>query len=1000
MMANTTQHAHGIVKSLPPLVGRTAERVLLSEQLAAIRAGHGNVVILGGEAGIGKTTLARDLARQARAAGALVLPAFCHDLMAAPPYGLWVDFAERYRQMTEAASLPPLPAALANRALDRIGTQSALFAEVTGFLQEITASQPLVLVLEDVQWADPASLELLRYLAARIAHLPLLVLVTYRVDELTRQNPFYQQLPALVRESEGLRIDLKRLDTAELDELVRMHYDLPDDDRERLVAYLDTYAEGNPFFTLELLRALEEQDNGGLAFVDGSWRLSEIDQIRVPQLVQQVIDARVARLGEAIRDPLTIASVIGHDVPLDLLGAIAGTDEDALFTAVDRAIEWHLCTESADGTQIHFVHALTREALYASIPPRRRRSLHRQVAETLEARPEIDPDAIAWHYQQALDPRAPEWLTRAGDRAQRAYAWLTARDRFAAAAQLLEAVPGAEVQRARLLYRCGRLQRYANAPDAIASLRTAIRLAADAGDRVLAADSTYSQGLVQIFADEWVDGLAAMTAGIDALRSLPSEETHITATDALWMADALPTMETRTANHPAATFDRLVALDINRHMSQAWFVAEAGRLEEAQVIADEYRQALDSPDLGPLVIANLGHAEFGAAITRATLGDPAGAHAAFEASRRAYRTIDHHACMAFSLLTELLAVAIPYHADDPDRRERLAREAAREIELARGALPDVPPDLARLVPHMLAGHWQEVLAVAARSECFGTYVVRRQVTQAIPHITRHTGEVNEAWSHIRALLPDGPEAEPGSAVLLDALMLQQLAAALCLDAGDVAGAERWLRANNRWLERTGAILGRAENAFGWACWHEATGDRDAAETHADRAVRLASEPRQPLALIQALRLRGELAAKRGDRSAKADLAEALNLATICEVPFERAVTLAALAELRRDAELADEALAIATDLGARPLIARIERLRSQHGITSLHPAGLTVREIEVLRLVAAGLTDAEVADRLSISPRTVGQHLRSVYGKLDVRSRTEATRFALEHRMV
>ena len=356
--------------------------------------------------------------------------------------------------------------------------------------------------------------------------------------------------------------------------------------------------------------------------------------------------------------------------------------------------------------------------------------------------------------------------------------------------------------------------------------------------------------------------------------------------------------------------------------------------------------------------------------------------------------------MAFSLLTELLAVAIPYHADNPDRRERLAREAAREIELARGALPDVPPDLARLVPHMLAGHWQEALAVAARSECFGTYVVRRQVTQAIPHIARHTGEVNEAWSHIRALLPDGPEAEPGSAVLLDALMLQQLAAALCLDAGDVAGAERWLRANNRWLERTGAILGRAENAFGWACWHEATGDLDAAATHADRAVRLASEPRQPLALIQALRLRGELAAKRGDRSAKADLAEALNLATICEVPFERAVTLAALAELRRDAELADEALAIATGIGARPLIARIERLRSQHGITSLHPAGLTVREIEVLRLVAAGLTDAEVADRLSISPRTVGQHLRSVYGKLDVRSRTEATRFALEHRMV
>jgi DNA-binding CsgD family transcriptional regulator len=1002
-MANATPHAHSTMGPPPPVVGRTAERVLLSEQLAAVRAGHGNVVILGGEAGIGKTTLARDLARQARDAGALVVPAFCHDLMAAPPYGLWVDFAERYRHLPGNADLPRLPAALADRALDRIGTQSALFADVTGFLQAIVASRPLVIALEDVQWADPASLELLRYLAARIAHLPLLMLVTYRVDELTRQNPFYQQLPALVRESEGLRIDLKRLDTAELGALVRAHYDLPDDDRARLVAHLDAWSDGNPFFAMELLRTLEEQDDGGLVRDDGGWHLTEIDQLQVPPLVQQVTDARVAHLGDAIREPLEIASVIGHDVPLDLLTAITTTDEDTLFAAIDRAIEGHLCIESADGSHIHFVHALTREALYASIPPRRRRALHRQVAETLEARPETDPDAIAWHYQQALDPRAPAWLVRAGDRAQRAYAWLTATDRFKAAALLLETVPGAEIERARLLYRCGRLQRYANAPDAIDCLRTAIRLAADAGDRVLAADSTYSQGLVQIFADDWDEGLPTMSAGSEALLSLPNEETFISATDALWMADALPTMETWAARHPEATFDRLVALDVNRHMSLAWFSAEAGNLAEATAIVDRYRQELAAPDVGPLMIANLGHAEFGAAITRAALGDPAGAHAAFERSRRAYRLIDHHACMVFSLLTELLAVAIPYHADDPVARQRLANEAEREIELARGAFPlDVTSALAQLAPLALSGAWPEARAIAAPVERFGTYVIRRQVTAAIPRIARHTGQPSEAWRHIRWILPDGPAAEPGSAVLLDAIELQQLAADLCLDGGDLAGAERWLQANDRWLAWSGAARGRAGNALAWARWHDASGNPGAAITGADRAVSLASEPRQPLALIEALRLRGELAMKRGDRSrAKEDLTAALDLAAACEVPFERAATLAALAELRRDAELAEEALAIATMLGAQPLIARIERQMDQYGALSRrHPAGLTGREMEVLRLVAAGLTDAEVADRLSISPRTVGQHLRSIYGKLDVRSRTEATRFALEHKVV
>ena len=994
MMINSPPLAHGVAARLPPLVGRSAERVLLREQLNAALAGHGNLTVVGGEAGIGKTTLARDLVRQARDAGALVLPGFCHDLMAAAPYGLWLDLAERYRDQREDDALPPVPAALADRHLDRIGTQAALFEEVSAFLRAITASRPLVLVLEDVHWADPASLELLRYLASRFGHLPVQTLVTYRVDELTRQHPFYRQLPALVRESEGLRLDLRRLDHADLDALVRARYTLPAEDRERLVAHLVDYSEGNPFFAIELLRTLEVQERGGLIRDGDDWRLDDLDRVRVPPLVRQVIDDRVARLGERGREPLTIASVIGHDVPLDLLASIAGTGEDSLFEAIDRAIEWHLCTESMNGARIHFVHALTREALYTSIPPLRRRTLHRQVAEALEARPDGDPDAIAWHYQQARDARAPAWLVRAGDRAQRAYAWLTARDRFADAAHLLESVPGSEDERARLLYRCGRLLRYSDVAGAIASLSAAIQLAAFAGDRTLAADAMYSRGLVLMFADNWREGLPATVEGIEALRALPKEETSITATDALWMADALPTMETWPAGTPDAVFDRLVELDLNRHMSLAWFFAEVGRVQEALAIADAYRQDVTSPDLGPLVIGNLAHAEFGTGVARATAADPAGARAAFDAARRTYRRIDHHACLAFSMMTELVDVAIPFHADDLSRREWLAASAEREIELARGAFPaDVIPQLAGLVPMMLAGAWREALAIAADAERYGTYIVRRQVTHAIPEIARHTGEPAIAWHHVHDLLPDGPEAGFGSAVLLDALMLQQLAADLCLDAGDPAGAERWLRANDRWLDWSRAMLRRAENATIRARWLHHAGDTAAAIAWADRAVDLATNPRQPLALIQALRLRGELAGN------EADLVASLDLAVSCAVPFERASSLAALASLNHDAPLAATAREIATGLGARPLIDRIDKI-SPRPSGHDYPAGLTNREVEVLRLVAKGLTDAEEAGRLSISPRTVGQHLRSIYGKLEVRSRTEATRVAIEHGLV
>lgn len=984
---------------MAPIFGRTSERVLLNEQFAAARSGRGNVVIVGGEAGIGKTTLGRDLVGRAVDAGALSLTGACYDLMATPPYGLWRDLGERYLRHPDRDGLPALPEALTKHGLDHVGTQAALFDAVTTFLEAITATGPLVLMLEDVHWADPASLELLRHVAARIGHIPLLALVTYRVDELTRENPFYQQLPSLVRVSEGLRLDLRPLDAVDLDALVGARYLLDDGDRKRLVQHLGATTEGNPFFVMEMLGALEAREQGGLVREGIGWRLGHLSRSQVPPLVRQVIDARVAHLGDAVRRTLTIASVIGHDIPLDVLVAVAGTDEGAILAAIDAAIDGHLCAESEDGSSVRFVHALTREALYTGIPHGRRRVVHRRVAEALEARPDGDADAIAWHYQQALDPRAPSWLVRAGDRAQRAYAWLTAQDRFATAARLLEAVPGSGSERARLLYRCGRLQRYANAPGAIASLRTATRLAVESGDHMLAADATYSRGLVQAFADDWAAGIPAMVAGVDGLRELPPSAVHITTADAAWMADALPTPETWAVTHIGTAADRapkaldaaIVALDANRHMSLAWFLAEAGRLEEALALVSDRRQV--RPDAGPLVIGNLGHAEFGSAIAMAALGDIDGAQSAFAAARRAYRAIDHHACLAFSLISELLHVAIPCCSGDLGMRRRLADEASREIELARGALPpSATPELASLPGLALGGRWPDARAIVDAIGDPRPYLIRRLRTFAVATIARPSGEPGSAWSEIRTLLPGGPDAQPGSAALLDALPLQQLAAELCLDADDRGTASRWLTANDRWLAWSGAVQGRAGNALGWARWHDAQGDRANALHSTDGAVELAGAPLQPLTLVRALRLRGELT------HSEHDLEVALEHAAQCEVPIERAETLASLARMRRDPRLAEEAMLIARTLGARPLIGRLSQ--PEPSSVGSRPGGLTDRELEVLRLVAQGHTDAEVGDRLFISPRTVGQHLRSVYSKLDVRSRTEATRYAIEHKVV
>ncbi|HEX5506225.1 MAG TPA: response regulator transcription factor, partial [Thermomicrobiales bacterium] len=251
---------------------------------------------------------------------------------------------------------------------------------------------------------------------------------------------------------------------------------------------------------------------------------------------------------------------------------------------------------------------------------------------------------------------------------------------------------------------------------------------------------------------------------------------------------------------------------------------------------------------------------------------------------------------------------------------------------------------------------------------------------------------------------------PGGTVYACALALQRLAAALALDAGDLPTARAWLAAHDRWLAWNGTVLGRAEGALGWADYHRAASDLGLAQEHAEAALAHASDPRQPLALLAARRTLGELATEAGDNAdAAAHLDTALALADACAAPYERALTLLATGELRvatGEREAADAALAEARTLleplGAKPALARADVLAARLAAATrpspaAYPAGLSAREVEVLRLVAEGLTDAQVAERLYLSPRTVGQHLRSVYNKLGVSSRLAATRFALEH---
>src|SRR5438105_3864885 len=224
----------------PALVGRDREQALLREHLGAALAGRGGLVLVGGEAGIGKTALAEALCREATAQGALVLAGRCYDLSETPPYGPWADVFERLP--TEHGG-SPLPAPLGDG--DPAPSQAALFRRVRDVLGAVAAERPLVLLLDDLHWADPASLDLLRFLARQLAALPVLLLATYRADELTRRHPLYQLLPALVREARAERLDLRPLADEAVRSLLQAWYSLGADEG-RLVAYRRYRAEGTP----------------------------------------------------------------------------------------------------------------------------------------------------------------------------------------------------------------------------------------------------------------------------------------------------------------------------------------------------------------------------------------------------------------------------------------------------------------------------------------------------------------------------------------------------------------------------------------------------------------------------------------------------------------------------------------------------------------------------------------------------------------------------------
>ncbi|HEX5166444.1 MAG TPA: AAA family ATPase, partial [Thermomicrobiales bacterium] len=260
------------------LVGRDRELAILNGCLTAAQGGRGSLVLISGEAGIGKTALTNSFTHAATNARLTVLTGHCYDRTETPPYGPWREIGQR----VDAIPVPRI---------DDATSQADLFTQARDFLAAMTAERPLVLVLEDLHWADNASLDLLRFLARGFGDLPLLCVATYRDDEVERHHPLAGLVPLLVREAPTERLSLRPLNTSAAQALVRARYDFAEPASERLAMYLIERTEGNALFMTELLRSLEEDRLLERVVSDPhAWSLAPTP---VPSLLQQIVDDRL-----------------------------------------------------------------------------------------------------------------------------------------------------------------------------------------------------------------------------------------------------------------------------------------------------------------------------------------------------------------------------------------------------------------------------------------------------------------------------------------------------------------------------------------------------------------------------------------------------------------------------------------------------------------------------------------------------------------------------------
>jgi class 3 adenylate cyclase/tetratricopeptide (TPR) repeat protein len=481
-----------------PFSGRVAQREALLQAWKEATSGERRVMLVSGEPGIGKTRLTAEVARQIHELGGVVLYGRCDEDMGMgfQPFGEALEQAVAANPSEKdlgryAGELVRLIPDLAERvgglkppmSSDPETERYRLFDAVAAWLAALSSSSGVLLVLDDLHWAERPTLLLLRHLVRSPEMMKLCIVGTYRDSDLDRTRALADVLADLRREPGVERLALSGLDVAGVVELLSNASDGRMDLRaEELAQLLWSETEGNPFFVQEILINLVT--SGRIVQRDGEWTTDlEMTELAIPEGVREAIGRRLSRLSEQANALLALASVLGATIDPALLVEVSDLDEDAVLDALDEAAAAALLKETVDGTY-EFTHALVRSTLYDELSVARRARRHRQVAEALERRASTDDAALAYHFRRAgtVDERAVDYAASAGEAALEQLAFDQAVAFFTQALEALDDCAAEPPRRCALLIRLGQAQRLALVPAFRETLLQAASLATEIGD--------------------------------------------------------------------------------------------------------------------------------------------------------------------------------------------------------------------------------------------------------------------------------------------------------------------------------------------------------------------------------------------------------------------------------------------------------------------------------------------------------------------------------------